>query len=95
MKIVDDLITPFFIECEDKGFVLKETGVKKSGNNIGEEYEETVGYFVDFGSMLHRITTMKIARNESVVDIKTYISLYKDKKNALLHIISGPPTIQE
>lgn len=95
MKIVDDLITPFFIECEDKGFILKETGVKKSGNNIGEEYEETVGYFVDFGLMLHRITTIKIARNESVVDIKTYISLYKDTKDALLHILSGPPTIQE
>lgn len=95
MKIVDDLISPFFIECEDKGFVLKETGVKKTGNNIGEEYEETVGYFVDFGVLLHKIVTMKIARSESVATIKTYISLYKDTKDALLHILSGPSTIQE
>jgi hypothetical protein len=95
MKIEDPLIAPFFIECEDKCFILKERGEKKTGNNIGEKTEDIVGYFVDFGVTLNRIANLLTIRKDITVSIQQYITTYKEIQDALLHIITRPPTIQE
>jgi len=97
MKIVDPIIAPFFIECEDKNFILKEAGEKKSGNNIGEKTEDIVGYFVDFGAMLNRIAFLLLVRQnpESNFTIQEYISEYKKVANALLHITKPVTAVQK
>ncbi len=77
MKIQDEILHPYFVECEENSYTLKEIQTVQSGDNKGNNYELPVGYFVDFRVLLLYVIKAKLSKQESVVDLKEYLEQYK------------------
>ena len=74
--ITDERITPYKIGLDENQFHLIEECISQTGNNIGNRYEITKGYFRTMGAVLDKIAYLKSI--ESNYDsVEGYISTLK------------------
>lgn len=79
MTIRDPSIEPFFIEVEDNEFTLKETCTVSEGENIGNTYEMTRGYFTKLEAALIKAVRIKISREDTTLNLKEFIEKYVEE----------------
>lgn len=77
--ISDPIIEPFFIEIEEDQFTLKETCVVKEGDNAGNTYLQTCGYFTSFEACIKKIVRMKIAREDETLSLEGFLKRYLEE----------------
>jgi len=76
MIIKDQLLAPYFIEFDGIQYTLKETCKTEKGSNVGNEYEQTHGYFTDLVFAIKKICQLEIAKKDST-DLKGFIEEWK------------------
>lgn len=86
MKITDDLLNPYFVDVDESNFTLKEVCTVQEGNNTGNTYEQTIGYYSSLQSILRKVALLKVINEESVVDLKTFANKYITVLQNLLQI---------
>lgn len=67
----------FYIEIDDRNYVLKEKYEGKDVNKNIKEYERIEGYFINMEHALNRIIEIKISEQEEVKDIEEYLKNLK------------------
>ena len=88
MIIKDPLLDPFFIIIEDDCFTLKESCTYESGKNVGQEYEKTLGHYMQEPVVLRKIILLKLARTEQVVDLKKWFEMYSQLTTQLKNLLT-------
>lgn len=86
MRIVDENLHPFFIECDENNFILREFCTVETGENAGKIYEVTHGYYVDLGWLLRKLSTLILARQNKDVSLQEYIQEYKTVSSKILNV---------
>lgn len=76
MTIRDSILEPYFIEFDGIQYTLKETCKTEKGKNIGSEYEQTHGYFVDLVWAVKKICELDMAKKENL-SLKGFIEEWK------------------
>lgn len=76
MTIHDQLLWPYFIEFDGVQYTLKETCKTERGDNIGNEYEQTHGYFTDLVWAVKKICQLEISKREDL-SLKQFIEEWK------------------
>jgi hypothetical protein len=77
--ITDDLISPYYIAKDEFNFGLYE---KTSG------IDKLVGYYSDFGRVLHKLVDMKTNYKENYSSLKEYMDEYEQHKKEIAKLIS-------
>jgi len=65
-------------------YCLVENRIKKSGENAGEKYQSTLGYYSSLESVCHKL----IDKHVDVKNMKTIIKTIKDAENAITKAIN-------
>lgn len=76
MKIVDSILEPYYIDFDGVQYTLKETCKTEKGDNIGTEYEQTIGYFTDLTFAVKKICQLEIAKKDSLT-LKEFLEEWK------------------
>ena len=66
MIIKDSILEPYFVDFDGIQYTLKETCKTEKGDNIGSEYESTIGYFTDLTYAVKKICQLEVAKKESL-----------------------------
>lgn len=77
MTIRDKSIEPFYIDVEEDQFTLREDCTVQEGENKGNTYMQTRGYFTSFEGCVMKIVRIKLARHEEIFSLEEFLNLYK------------------
>lgn len=66
MILKDTLLEPYFIDFDGVQYTLKETCKTEKGDNIGSEYEQTIGYYVDLAYAIRKICMLEISKKDTL-----------------------------
>lgn len=75
--IKDPIIEPFFIDVEEDQFTLRETCTVEKGDNAGNTYEMTRGYFTTLEACIKKIIRTKVARQDEVLTLEQFLDKLK------------------
>lgn len=68
----------FYIDFDgDSNFTLKETKIFVTGRNIGDPYEETIGYFGSLSSAVNRYILRQLGEANDTASLKEFIERYE------------------
>lgn len=76
MLIKDILLEPYFIDFDGVQYTLKETCKTEKGDNIGSEYEQTIGYYTDLAFAVKKICQLEISKKDSFT-LKEFVDEWK------------------
>jgi hypothetical protein len=78
MKIEDSILEPYCILVEEDNFTLgiPKEYPQKNGTILYQMHN--ANYFQSFDSALKKLVKIKLANDESVVDLKTYLKRFQE-----------------
>jgi len=83
MRIESNAIEPFVIEIDEDQFVLIEKKVIQEGQNSGNIHESTIGYYKSISALIKRVVQIRLARQQTVVNLKTFISKWREMQEEI------------
>ena len=85
--IKDPIIEPFFIDIEEDQFTLRETCIVEKGDNSGNTYEMTRGYFTTLEACIKKIIRIKIAREDETLTLEQFLERLKTEYTKIDEIL--------
>ena len=85
--IKDPIIEPFFIDVEEDQFTLRETCIVEKGDNAGNTYEMTRGYFTTLEACIRKIIRTKVARENETLNLEQFLTRLKTEYTLIDEIL--------
>lgn len=83
VTIKDEILAPFFIEQDDRQYIVKYNRPKNTNHHLSKSkeggiVEETVGFHISFAGALKSIARQKITLKKESYTLAEYIAEYKN-----------------
>jgi len=76
MKIIDDVIKPYWIEANENCYTVFEGKLSRNGNL----YHHDKGYYSSLARALNKVATLRTEKANKTYDLKSYIEELRNNR---------------
>jgi len=85
MRISDSTIEPYFIDTEEKQYILKKAIIAKNKITGGfYDSEEALGWYISLNAVVRAVIRLKTENNDSIVTLAEYVKEYKAMQHEIM-----------